>query len=296
MEPCCDLGPLDGPVLAFGGPYGNLEATRALLSEARALGIPPDRTICTGDLVAYCGAPRETVAALRAAGVHCVMGNVEESLAADSGDCGCDYAAGSSCATLAEAWYAFARTALDAGDVRWLARLPRTLRFELGGRRFAVVHGAPSRINRWIFPSTPDDTLRAEIAASGCDGVVAGHSGIPFSRVVAGRLWHNAGVVGLPANDGTPRVWYGVLRAEADGIAVEHRPFGYDHESAAATLRTRGLPAGYADALETGRWPSLDILPPTERARTGIPLGAATLLWPADRPDAAIRQGRIVSR
>ena len=42
--PTADLV-MDGPVLAFGGCYGNLEATRALLDAAAELAIPPERTI-----------------------------------------------------------------------------------------------------------------------------------------------------------------------------------------------------------------------------------------------------------
>ena len=33
-----DLGATDGPMLIFGGPYGNLQATQALLAAAAALG------------------------------------------------------------------------------------------------------------------------------------------------------------------------------------------------------------------------------------------------------------------
>src|ERR1051326_1058905 len=57
----------DGPAIVFGGPYGNLEATRALLDEAARLGIPPARIVCTGDVVAYGADPAATVDLLRAA-------------------------------------------------------------------------------------------------------------------------------------------------------------------------------------------------------------------------------------
>ena len=55
-----DLGELDGPVLIFGGPYSNLHATKALKAEAEKLGIPADRVLCTGDVVAYAAAPDAT--------------------------------------------------------------------------------------------------------------------------------------------------------------------------------------------------------------------------------------------
>jgi len=57
------------PVLIFGGCYGNLQATQALLAEAARRRIPPGRMICTGDVVAYRANPVETVALVRAAGL-----------------------------------------------------------------------------------------------------------------------------------------------------------------------------------------------------------------------------------
>ncbi len=279
-----DLGAVDGPVVVFGGPLGNLQAAEALLAAAEALAVPPARVICTGDTVAYCGEPAATVALLRAAGVAVLAGNVEESLAAESDDCGCGFAEGTACDALSGRWYAHCRAEIDAEARRWMAALPRWVRFALGGRRLLAVHGAPSRINRYVFPSTPESEIAAELAlaaeAAGAQGVVAGHSGIPFARLVDGRLWLNAGTVGLPANDGTPRNWFALLRAEADGIAVEIRPLAYDHGAAAAAMRRHGLPEGYAEALSSGLWPSLDVLPPAERAATGVALAPQRLFWP----------------
>jgi len=61
-----DLGQLDGPVLLFGGPYSNLQATRAMRAEAQRRGIAPAACICTGDVVAYCGDAAATVAEIPA--------------------------------------------------------------------------------------------------------------------------------------------------------------------------------------------------------------------------------------
>ncbi len=107
----------------------------------------------------------------------------------------------------------------------------------------------------------------------------AGHSGIPFSQVLGRRLWHNPGAIGLPANDGTPRVWYSVITPSGEAIRIEHVALAYDGETAAAKMRARGLPEGYAEALETGLWPSLEVLPPAERARTGAPLAPERVVW-----------------
>ena len=270
---------MDGPVLVFGGPYSNLEATLAVLAEARRRDIRRDRILCTGDIVAYGADAVATTAAVRDAGIWAVMGNCEESLAGGAEDCGCGYAVGSACDRLASEWYAHAHRTLDAESRRWMSALPRRLTIEIGGKRLLVIHGGVRQINRFVFASTPEPVKRREIADLAEDGVIAGHSGIPFSELVTGKLWHNAGAIGMPANDGTPRGWFSLLIPTGDGLRIEHHPLAYDHRGAARKMRAAGLPAGYADALETGRWPSLDVLPPAERAATGRAIEPGVVIW-----------------
>jgi predicted phosphodiesterase len=275
-----DLGVLDGPVLVFGGPYSNLEAARAIRAEAKRLGIPRERTICTGDIVAYCADPGATAALIRDWGIPVVRGNVEEQLGAGAEDCACGFTPGSACDTLAAQWYAHAEREIAPDDRRWMAGLPRLLRFTLGGRRLAAIHGGVSRINRWVFASTPAAEKHAEIALADAEGVVAGHCGLPFVDILDGRLWCNAGTVGLPANDGTPRVWYALLTPERGGaIAIDLRPLNYDQATAAQKMRQAGLAESYARALETGLWPPVDILPPSELSAAGKPLTFSRNYW-----------------
>jgi len=268
-----------GPVLVFGGCYSNLEATRALRAEAVRLGIPPDHTICTGDVVAYCADARETVALIRDWGIHAIMGNCEEALGWDRDDCGCGFADGTACDQLSAAWYAHADAEISDEQREWMRSLPRRIDLLLGGRRLAVVHGSVDSINRFIFGSTPWSDKERQIALAGCDGVLGGHCGVPFTQVVAGRLWHNAGAIGMPANDGTQRGWYSLLVPTDDGIEVHAEALEYDAELAARKVRARGLPAGYAAALETGLWPSCDVLPTAELRLRGQAIPAGTLLW-----------------
>jgi diadenosine tetraphosphatase ApaH/serine/threonine PP2A family protein phosphatase len=160
-----------------------------------------------------------------------------------------------------------------------MARLPARLTFTVAGVRFAVVHGGVEQINRFLFPGSPAAELGAELEAAGTDAVVAGHSGLPFTRRVDGRLWHNPGALGLPANDGTTDVWYSLIEAEGDGLAIRHRRLAYDHDGAAAAIRRAGLPDAYARALLTGRWPETDILPDEDAARSGRPIRLADLAF-----------------
>jgi predicted phosphodiesterase len=276
----------DGPAIVFGGPYGNLEATRALLDEAARLGVPSARVVCTGDVVAYGADAAATIDLVRAADIHVVMGNCEESLAAQAADCGCGYAPGSTCDRLAAAWFAHADRELDAAARAWMRRLPRRIDVEIAGARLAVVHGGVAVINRFVFASTAAVIKAEELRLTGVDGVIAGHCGLPFTQVVQGKLWHNAGAVGMPANDGTPRAWFTLLTPLPDGLAIEHRALAYDHAAAAAKMRRAALPEGYAEALETGLWPSCDVLPYKEIRERGVPLepGRATWTLPPSTP------------
>jgi hypothetical protein len=68
---------LNGPLLLFGGPYSNLQATRAVLSDAEQRQLPPERIICTGDVVAYGADAKVTVDLVRASGIHVVWATVK---------------------------------------------------------------------------------------------------------------------------------------------------------------------------------------------------------------------------
>ncbi|MSO85648.1 MAG: metallophosphoesterase [Rhodospirillales bacterium] len=278
-------------MLCCGGPYGNLPATEALMAEATRLAIPAGNIICTGDVVAYCAEPAATVARLRQAGVRVLMGNCEGALGLGRADCGCGFAPDGPCDVLAREWFAYAASALDTEAKAWMAALPRRIRFVLGGRRFAVVHGGASDIARFIFASAPDEVFRDEFARldreAPTDAVVAGHCGLPFSALADGRLWHNPGVIGMPANDGRPEVWYSLLVPISGGIEIRHVPLAYDHEAAARRMNQAGLAHPYAEALGSGLWPDMGVLPAKERSMRGKPPAPGRIIWNRAKAEAA---------
>jgi hypothetical protein len=268
-----------GAVLVFGGPYSNLHALEALLLEAKRLGISVDRMICTGDIAGYCGDPLGTVQRIRASGVTVLMGNCEEQLGNHADNCGCGFSADMTCNVLSREWYAFAAGQLDEESRAWMRALPRKIRFRFADRAFLVVHGGVAQINQFIFASSPWVQKAAQLSTSGAEGILAGHCGIPFTQLAEGRLWHNAGVIGMPANDGQQATWYSILRAESGGIRIEHRRLHYAFDAAADRMRHMGLSHHYADALRSGLWPSLDVLPPQEAAQTGASLRLTDCFW-----------------
>ncbi len=275
-----DLGVQSERLLFFGGPYGNLAATRAMRRRALELEIPPERVTCTGDLVAYCGEPAQTLDLVRDWGIHVVMGNCEEALGFNEPDCGCGFDSGSQCSTLAVAWYRFADQRIDNEQRQWMRSLPRGIEFELAGKRFRVIHGSLESINEFVFASSDPAAKLAQLRRAGVDAVIGGHSGIPFGQALGERLWLNAGVIGLPANDGGTHVWYLLVDPVDDGIRCRWQPLEYDFEASRHTTVAAGM-SEYGESLASGLWPSMDVLPETERAQRGKALDLPEIYIPA---------------
>lgn len=257
-----DLGQVQGPVLFFGGPYSNLQATEAVLSKAHQFNVPQANVICTGDVVAYCAQPTESVAAVRAAGVTVVAGNCEIQLAAGALDCGCGFEAGTTCDLLSAGWYAHANDQIDREARAWMAGLPDLVILEADGLRVAVIHGGVTDVARFLFAVSPEAAFREEIealtaAVGTVDFVVAGHSGIAFERRIGDVTWLNAGVVGMPEHNGQRQTRFALLR---DGLP-EILPLEYDAQTAYTRMQNAGLTQGYDAGLLSGYWPSEDVLP-----------------------------------
>jgi predicted phosphodiesterase len=267
-------------LLFFGGPYGNFQALTALRSIAEGLGLSPSSIVCTGDTVAYCAQPSETVETIREWGIHVIAGNVEIQLANDAGDCGCNFIKGSVCDQLSERWFAFASDQITSEQRAWMRSLPTTLTLQIGGRKLGVVHGSHANISEFLFRSSAWEKKSPNFASLECDIIVGGHCGIPFIEQNQDKLWVNAGVIGMPANDGACRGWYLLIHENEDDLLFSLRSFGYDYEQAARLMDELGLPCEYASTLRTGLWCSLDNLPIEERTFQGAPLSFLPAIFP----------------
>lgn len=265
------IGEPVGRMLIFGGVYSNLPALTEMRRIAEELEIPPSRVICTGDVVGYCAEPEATVQAVMDWDIHCIAGNVEIQLREGEQDCGCDFNDGSRCDIFSRQWYPFAQSQMSEASLKWMQDLPDFIRFEWEGKKMVVVHGSYFETSGYVFASTPWETKDKNLRAADADVILAGHCGLPFYTEHEGDLWINPGVIGMPANDGTTRVWYTVI--EPDGSPFfSHQSFEYDHTSAAKRMRELSLPAAYALTLETGLWDNCEILPPEETAAQGTEL------------------------
>jgi len=147
----------------------------------------------------------------------------------------CGFKEGSECSILSNQWYNFCLSKVDQATAEWMGTLPRELMFEIAGLNFLSTHATPNSINEFI-------------------------------------PWINSGASGMPANDGTARVWFATLEAKDDGLTIEAQSVEYDHKQAQVDMQNAGLVNGYMECLATGFWPSDDILPYPEKALAGIPL------------------------
>ncbi|WP_417518464.1 metallophosphoesterase family protein [Minwuia sp.] len=286
MTDVLDLGAITAPLLVYGGTYSNLQATEALLERADTLGIPVSHRIHTGDIVAYCADAAATTDLVMARGGHVLRGNCEESFGAGDGGCGCGFEEGSACDLASRDWVAHANAELTTAHRAFMAACPGTIRFTMAGHRLAVTHGGFSAINRFIF-ATDAAAIAEELALSDADCVLAGHSGIPFARQNGDRHWINAGVIGMPFNDGRTETGFTVLMPTGEGIQVRFERLDYDHAGAAKAMTDRRMPPGYRDALLRGFWPNMDVMPAPMRARRGDALPLEPFTIPAGLRTAA---------
>ncbi|MFT6221951.1 MAG: putative phosphodiesterase [Candidatus Endobugula sp.] len=264
-----DLGDVLLPILIFGGVYSNLQAAQAIKEVAESHNIPAERCICTGDIVAYCGQPEETASLIREWGVHCLLGNCEESFASNSDDCGCGFDNGSQCDLLSNQWFSFSNTKLSHSNRQWFSTLPHHISFSMNNLSALVVHGSVSSINQFIFPSSEEKIFSKEFSLTKADMVFGGHSGIPFSKITGKKMWHNPGAIGMPANDGTSYTWYSIISPKGSQVEVNNKRLTYPHQDTVKKMKGSSLHNGYADCLLSGLWPSTDVLPEKEKKNTG---------------------------
>jgi predicted phosphodiesterase len=266
------LGEVKAPLLIFGGPYSNLQATQVMKAVAKERGIPPKNVFCTGDTVAYCGEPFETVELISEWGVHVVKGNCEESLSTNALDCGCGFEEGTTCSLLSVEWYRFASSQVSTEQKQWMELLPSRITLSCAGRSIVLIHGGLEQVNQFFFPSTPREVKAQELSKSGADVVIGGHSGIPFGETFEEGAWLNSGVIGMPANDGTRDGWYLLLETDDHGLKASWHRLKYEAEKTSQTMKEAGLCGGYQEALLSGLWPSMDVLPDHEKSLLGVPI------------------------
>jgi predicted phosphodiesterase len=204
---------IDRPFAVFSDVHGNLEALEAILADIERRGVTA--VLCLGDLVGYGPSPNEVALLLRERGIPTLMGNYDQGIGFETGDCGCVYKTDE-------------QRAEGAVSLEWTQRVVttevksflRTLedRFvlETPAGDLLAVHGSPRRINEYLFEDRPATAMERMARQNPCRAILFGHTHIPYVREV---LWGpagettafvNVGSAGRP-KDGDWRVCYAVV-------------------------------------------------------------------------------------
>ncbi len=233
----------------FSDVHGNRLALEAVLDDLEAREIPT--AYCLGDLVGYGPDPNGVIDLLRSRGIESLLGNYDEGVGWETGDCGCFFP-DAEAQRIGEASYAFTVATVTAENKAHLRTLPRELHIELAGKKVHLVHGSPRRINEYLLRDR-DERTYVRLAEAESDDVLAfGHTHDPWFRWYKGRLFVNVGSVGRP-KDGDPRAMYVVLTSSVgEPVDVEIRRVAYDVGAVAAAILGVGLPATLAEALRGG--------------------------------------------
>jgi len=263
------IGELNGSVLVFGGVYSNLHALEALQTASRSHGIDPNNIICTGDIVAYCAYPKECVDLTKEWGIHTIAGNVELNLLEQADDCGCNFDEGSRCDIFSKQWYPYAKAKIKSEQLDYIKTIPHHLKFEYNGKSITVIHGTVENVSGYIFKSTPWSEKKSILQAEDSDIIIAGHCGLPFIDKVDDKVWLNAGVIGMPANDGHTNTWYAILDTKNNELRVTFHKLNYSHQETSQAMIDNNLPPAYTDTLLSGIWDNCDVLPEWETAQQG---------------------------
>lgn len=265
--------------------HGNSAALRAALADMAGRGIT--EIYALGDLVGYGPDPNDVVDLVRGGGIPMILGNYDDGVAFDRGDCGCYYA-DDEARRIGDASYAFTATVLSEEAKAWLRAQPYQRHLRVDGRSLMLVHGSPRRINEYLQVDRDSRTyerLAAELRggaaeSGGADILVFGHTHLPWHREHGGVLFVNVGSTGRP-KDGDPRAMYTMLHLEEgiggtrrgsapdsslapaadqpaagaglEGVHVEVVRVAYDMEETASGVLAAGLPADLAEAFRRGR-------------------------------------------
>ncbi len=264
-----NIGEVKGKLLLFGGVYSNLQALQALKIWADKNGFLPTNIFCTGDILGYCAQPVECIELIKNWNIHSIAGNVELQVRNNEDNCGCDFTSDGRCDLFSKNWYSFIQLKVDITSKEWLDTLPNHIQFKYGNDRLTIVHGSWFQTSAFIFDSTSWEEKQNTFDASGSSIIVAGHCGLPFINQHENYMWLNPGVIGMPANDGSNKVWFATAEFQDGKFNYQFHQLEYDYKATRQLMIENKLPVAYADTLESGIWDNCEILPEVETNRQG---------------------------
>jgi putative phosphoesterase len=176
------------------------------------------------------------------------MGNYDEGVGYEKGDCGCAYLSNeeSENGQISIDW---TTEQVTPDNKEFLRSLKKDIRFEIDDKKFLLVHGSPRRINEYLYEDRPEDSFRRVIEGQEIDLLICGHTHKPYHKVIDSVHIINDGSVGKP-KDGDPKACYAMVDTET--WEVVFRKVEYKVDVVAEEIINKGLPEAYAKALLSG--------------------------------------------
>jgi predicted phosphodiesterase len=240
---------VDEPFAVFSDVHGNLPALEAILADVERRGVP--RTLCLGDLVGYGPSPNEVALLVRDRGIPSLMGNYDQGIGFETGDCGCVYKTDEQRAEGAVS-LAWTQTAVSEEVKAYLRTLEDHFTLQTPGGDILAVHGSPRRINEYLFEDRPASAMERMAHEYPYPAILFGHTHVPYARRVGGTVFVNVGSAGRP-KDGDWRVCYALVdpaRLGADEGFIEFVRVAYDYERLIADMATTPLITSFAEPPE----------------------------------------------
>jgi Predicted phosphoesterase len=176
---------------------GNLDVLEIVLET-----IDIDRIICCGDIVGYYTQLDECIEKLTNLKTISVAGNHD--LARVTGDV-------NGFNPYAKEVMVWTTKIIKDKNVEFLRNLKSKIRIKIDNTNIVLVHGSPEDpISEYIFPYTPDSTLKSFLEPENADILIMGHTHMLLVRKFEDKLVFNHGSVGQP-RDGDSRASFAFL-------------------------------------------------------------------------------------
>jgi len=188
--------------------HGNIDALESVLDDIRNRNV--DQIISTGDLVGYLPYPNEVIESFRANGIQSILGNHDERIANHIFD-ETEFVGWSESDLQKNASKYFTSKTITDDNRAYLKALPKQMILDVAGKTLLFLHGTNRRIDEYLYE---ENHLLEEIAESlEVDVLVFGHTHIPYSQLVKGKVFINAGSVGKPKS-GSAQSSYVIITLE----------------------------------------------------------------------------------
>ena len=242
---------LEGPFAVFSDVHGNLPALESVLADIERRGVA--HTFCLGDVVGYGPSPNEVALLLHDRDIPTLMGNYDEGIGFETGDCGCVYKTGEQRAEGA-ASLAWTQTAVSEEVKAYLRALEDHFVLQTPGCDILAVHGSPRRINEYLFEDRPASAMERMAREYPYAAILFGHTHVPYARQVGETTFVNVGSAGRP-KDGDWRVCYAIVDPARLGRGepfVDFVRVAYDYERLLRDLAATPLITSFSAPPSSG--------------------------------------------